>query len=71
MKKTLHIDETLLRHAKAASGSTTDTDTVRLGLEALVRHAAYERLRALRGSEPKAKDVPRRREGAPARRRAA
>ena len=34
--------------AKAACDVTTDTETVRLGLEALVRHAAYERLRALR-----------------------
>ena len=62
MKKTLHIDEKLLSEAKLTSGATTDTDTVRLGLEALVRHATYERLRALRGSEPKAKDIPRRRE---------
>jgi hypothetical protein len=62
MKKTLHIDERLLRDAKAASGAKTDTDTVRLGLEALVRHAAYERLRTLRGSEPSARDMPRRRE---------
>ena len=64
MKKTLSIDEKLLREAKLASGAATDTDTVRLGLQALVRHAAYERLRALRGSEPKAKDIPRRREHA-------
>ena len=37
-----------------------DPDTVRLGLEALVRgrHAAYQRLRALRGAEPHARDVP-------------
>jgi hypothetical protein len=62
MKKTLHINETLLREARAAVGAATDTDTVRLGLEALVRQAAYDRLRALRGSEPKAADVPRRRE---------
>jgi len=61
MKKTLHIDEHLLRDAKSASGAKTDTDTVRLGLEALVRHGAYQRLRALRGSEPRARDVPRRR----------
>jgi Arc/MetJ family transcription regulator len=60
MKKTLHIDEELLRHAKVACHASTDTDTVRLGLEALVRHAAYERLRALRGAEPHARDVPRR-----------
>jgi hypothetical protein len=62
MKKTLHIDEHLLRDAKSASGAKTDTDTVRFGLEALVRHGAYERLRALRGSEPNARDVRRRRE---------
>ena len=62
MKKTLHIDEHLLRDARAASGAKTDTDTVRLGLEALVRRAAYERLRTLRGSEPNATDAPRRRE---------
>jgi hypothetical protein len=62
MKKTLHIDEALLREAKAASGAKTDTDAVRLGLEALVRQAAYQRLRALRGSEPRAKETRRRRE---------
>jgi len=62
MKKTLIIDDQLLREARAACGAGTDTDTVRLGLEALIRHAAYERLRALGGSEPHARDVPRRRE---------
>lgn len=62
MKKTLHIDEKLLAEARVLSGASTDTETVRLGLEALVRRAAYERLRALLGSEPNAKDVPRRRE---------
>ena len=64
MKKTLHIDENLLRDAKFASGAKTDTETVRLGLEALVRHGAYARLRALRGSEPQARDTRRRRERA-------
>jgi Arc/MetJ family transcription regulator len=64
MKKTLHIDEALLRDARSVSGAKTDTDTVRLGLEALVRQGAYERLRALRGTEPRAADVPRRRESA-------
>lgn len=64
MKKTLHIDESLLREARAASGGKTDTDTVRLGLEALVRHGAYQRLCALRGSEPGALGIRRRRERA-------
>ncbi len=70
MKKTMHIDEGLLRKARTACGASTDTETVRLGLEALVRHAAYERLRLLRGAEPSARDVPRRREP-PKRHRAA
>ena len=71
MKKTLNIDDRLLKDARVASGASTDTDAVRLGLEALVRHAAYERLRALRGSDPQAKDVPRRRESPSGKRRAA
>jgi Arc/MetJ family transcription regulator len=62
MKKTLNIDDKLLREAKSACGVATDTETVRLGLEALVRHAAYQRLRAFRGTEPDAQDVHRRRE---------
>jgi Arc/MetJ family transcription regulator len=62
MKKTLNIDGDLLKAAREASGASSDTEAVRLGLEALVRSAAYQRLRALRGSEPDATDVPRRRE---------
>ena len=60
MKKTLYIDDLMLRTAKEACGASTDTETVRLGLEALIRHAAYERLRKLRGSDRGATDVPRR-----------
>jgi hypothetical protein len=62
MKKTFNVDDQLLKEAKAACGAATDTATLRLGLEALVRHAAYKRLRTLRGTEPGARDVPRRRE---------
>jgi Arc/MetJ family transcription regulator len=71
MKKTLHIDDDLLREARAAGGARTDTETVKLGLEALVRQAAYARLRALRGAERAAADVPRRRESGAARRHSA
>jgi hypothetical protein len=71
MKKTLHIDEKLLQEARTVSRAATDTETVRLGLEALIRHAAYERLRALRGTEPGARDVSRRREGTVRKRRGA
>jgi hypothetical protein len=70
VKKTLHVDDVLFREAKEACGALTDTETVRLGLEALVRRAAYERLRALLGTEPQDQDVPRRRERSRAKRRA-
>ena len=62
MKKTLNIDDKLLKEAKLACGALTATDTVRQGLAALVRRAASERLRSFHGSEPNAQDVPRRRE---------
>jgi len=71
MKKTFNIDEKLFREAKAACGATTETETVRLGLEALIRHAAYQRLRALRGTEPRQPDVPRNREKPAGKRRVA
>ena len=70
-KKTFNIDDKLFGEAKVACGATTDTETVRLGLEALVRHAAYQNLRALLGTEPDAQDVPRRRERPLAKRRVA
>jgi hypothetical protein len=71
MKKTFNVDEQLFKEAKASCGATTDTATLRLGLEALVRHAAYERLRTLRGTEPGACDVARRREKPSPKRRVA
>ena len=64
MKKTLNIDDGLMSEARRACGARTDTETVRLGLEALVRHAAYERLRTLRGTDHRARGVARRREKA-------
>ncbi len=67
----LNVDEKLFKEAKAACGAQTETETVRLGLEALVRHAAYRRLRTLLGTEPGAQDVPRRREKPASKRRVA
>jgi hypothetical protein len=69
MKKTLHIDPKLLKEAREACGASTDTETVRRGLVALVQRAASVRLAALRGSEPYTPDVPRRRASSAARRR--
>jgi hypothetical protein len=65
MKKTLHIDERLLKEARAVAQAGSDTETVQRGLEALLRDAAYQRLRALRGSEPGAKEPNRRKETHP------
>ena len=62
MKKRLDVDDKLFAEAKAACGAATATETLRLGLEALIRRAANERHLALRGSLPPAADVPRRRE---------
>ena len=45
MKKTLHIDESLLRDAKTACGATTDTGTVRL------RHRGVSPPRRVRAPE--------------------
>jgi Bacterial antitoxin of type II TA system, VapB len=71
MKKTFHVDEKLLKDAKAACGATTDTETIRQGLQALVRHSAYQRMKRFRGTEPDAQDVPRRHEKPSSKRRAA
>ena len=71
MKKTFNIDDKLFKEAKEACGATTDTETIRLGLEALVRRAAYERLQAFQGTEPHAQDTPRRREKVKGKRKAA
>ncbi|MBL8217207.1 MAG: type II toxin-antitoxin system VapB family antitoxin [Bryobacterales bacterium] len=67
MKKTLHIDEELLREAREASGAATDTEAVRLGLESLVLRQAYQRLRKLRGSNKTAVAPSRRRNDASSR----
>ena len=71
MKKTFDVDAKLLAEAKEACGAITDTEVVHLGLQAVVRRAANERLLALRGSEPDAVDAPRRREKPSPKRRVA
>lgn len=61
MKKTLNIDEGLLKEAREATGARTDTEAIRLGLEALVRQAAYQTLASYRGAFPDWQEAPRRR----------
>jgi len=55
MKTRIQVTEALLEEAKAASGASTNSEVVRLALEALIRRAAYQRLAALRGSEQSAR----------------
>ena len=64
MKKTVDIDATLFKKAKAACGAKTYTETVRLALAALLHQKASENLRAFLGSESDFVDVPRHREKA-------
>ena len=68
MKKTFNVDEKLLRQAREACGAATYTETIDRGLRALMHHWASQELRKFFGTEPGAKDVPRRREP-PARKR--
>jgi hypothetical protein len=64
-KTTIYLDDALLLEALEVTGANT-TDTIRQGLEALIRKAAYQRMRSLLGSEKgrPIHDVPRRREPA-------
>lgn len=61
MEKPLFVDCELLAAARAACGVESLEETIVLGLRALLRKQAYERLAALRGSEPNAELIPRRR----------
>jgi hypothetical protein len=54
MKETLNIDERLLDEAKSGCGAMTET----VGLEALIRHAAYSSLGASRIRAACPRDVP-------------
>jgi Arc/MetJ family transcription regulator len=61
MRTTLNIDPELLARAQQLSGARTKTETVELGLRALVAREAARRLARLAGSEPALEAPPRRR----------
>lgn len=50
VRTNIDIDDDLLAAAQAAAGTSTKKDTVRLGLELLVRLDRQRSLRALRGA---------------------
>ena len=61
MRTTLILDDSLIERAREITGIKEKTALVRAGLEALIAREAAKRLAALGGSEPEARDVPRRR----------
>ena len=61
MRTTLNLDDQLMAAAFEATGETEKTKVIHLGLQALVRRKAAERLAALGGTAPNAVATPRRR----------
>lgn len=61
MRTTLVIDDKLLERARAVTGLQEKTALVKAGLETLIAREASKRLAALRATQPKLSDVPRRR----------
>lgn len=61
MRTTLNLDEELYHRAVEATGIKEKTKLIHLGLQTLVRQAAYRRLAKLGGTIPEAKAAPRRR----------
>jgi Arc/MetJ family transcription regulator len=61
MRTTLNIDPDLLAKARRLSGLKEKTAIVHAGLEALIARESARRLAALAGSEPRLRQVRRRR----------
>lgn len=61
MRTTLNIDDYLIKRAVQLTGVQEKTQLVRLGLEALISREAAKRLARLGGTEPRLKDIRRRR----------
>lgn len=61
MRTTLIIEDNLLDRARQITGIQEKTALVRAGLEALIALESAKRLAALGGTQPKLRDIPRRR----------
>ena len=61
MRTTLNIDDTLLEDARRLTGLEERTAIIHEGLRALIARESARRLAKLGGSEPRIRDVPRRR----------
>lgn len=60
MRTTLNLDEELFRKVVQMTGLKEKTKLVHMGLQALLRNAAYQRLSKLHGAIKEAKAPPRR-----------
>ena len=60
MRTTLNIDENIYEQAVKATGVKEKTKLLHMGLEELIRKAAYRQLASLRGAIKNAKAPPRR-----------
>jgi Arc/MetJ family transcription regulator len=65
MRTTLNIDDALLAEAAELTGIQERTALIHEGLRVLIQREAARRLARLGGSEPKLKDIPRRRVAEP------
>ena len=61
MRTTLNIDDALLEDARRLTGLEERTAIIHEGLRALIARESARRLAKLGGSEPRVRDVPRRR----------
>jgi len=61
MRTTLALDDDLLEKAQRLTGATEKTALVREALRALIERESARRLARLGGSEPRLKEIPRRR----------
>jgi Arc/MetJ family transcription regulator len=61
MRTTLNLDEALLTEARRLTGVEERTALIHEGLRALISRESARRLGRLGGTEPKLKQVPRRR----------
>ena len=61
MRTTLDLDPELVRRALAETGARSKTEVIEMGLRAVIERRARQRLKALFGSGPRLREVPRRR----------
>ncbi len=61
MRTTLNIDDDLIKKARELTGIEEKTELVRRGLKSLIAFETGRRLALLGGSDPRLRDVPRRR----------